>query len=1195
MSSSRHHVLEHRLLEAMNRIRVLEQQLLERQELGAADLLDGAQPEADVKRLRAELEALKGSGAYRLGRLMVDSARDPRRLLGWPGIAVRWIGRKMHPGTVSREPLALLKLPSPVAYSDGEESGSHLGGELVELPCAQALPADPAQLRIAMVCDRFTWDSLAVECDLRMLHPDKWAEQVRDFKPHLVFVESAWTGLDGEWEGKVVSAGAEICSLAISCSHAGIPAIFWNKEDPLHFEAFLDVASLFDRVFTTDADSVPLYLRRLRNSRVGVLPFAVQPQLHHPFADVDEQREEGSFFAGAWYGHLVQRCRDFYQLADALALAGKFRIHDRNDGKGDVSRRYPQHFAPYLRPVVAYEKTPALYRGSRIGLSLNTIKQSSTMFARRALELVCTNTSVYSNYSRALRLLFGSLIKATDDGHTMLDWAKAELQDPESPQHRQRRLRAMRKVLAEHTWSVRLGAILAELRDETPVASLPEVLVLCQATDQGQLDRLVRMARCQRGVRTRLQVMCPQDLLVPDGVTRLDTVSLAQPVASLFGDSLVAVWSAHDAYGAYYLSDLTDCLKFKQGNVVGKACYLSARAGAWQLQGGEFEYRRVRRLAWRRSLAYGRYWQGTPGHILLCIEDGVFSGDGLLSADRESYREFAADDEQSVMESAAIDEGLSMVEVESFVKHLTGSVVPDRDSDLSGASLMDLFDKRSISAGISLAAKNSSMEIVSKLPVGASGAVFSGPFVGSTLHGERTVTGVRLEAEASAAVNVYLDELIDEDGTLGQRYLLLPGATIAVPANGAALAYRLAIGLEGPYVGYLRALTLGDSLPAPILLPGEGRLLVVVNGYPRTDDLYRNAFVHSRVKNYQRRGIGVDVVWVSSSLCRQSYEFDGVPVEICDAATLRSTLRVSRHKAIAVHFLDEMILAGIADAAQEVTTVVWVHGAEIQSWRRRSFNFTDQVALSAAQAQSDARLVFWRKLFAARPRQLGLAFVSRELASQAREDVGMELPEQAWRVIHNPIDTERFQFRTKPSEQRCKFLSIRPHASRIYANDQVAAVIHRLAMEPNFEQMTFTLVGDGDLWDENFESLRQYPNVSLHRGFLDAAGIASLHEEHGVFLVPTRGDTQGVSRDEAMASGLVPVTSKVGAVPEFVDDSCGFVCEPEDIEALASACIMLAADADTFAELSKRAAVRVRSQSAAELITELEVSALSLN
>lgn len=36
-------------------------------------------------------------------------------------------------------------------------------------------------------------------------------------------------------------------------------------------------------------------------------------------------------------------------------------------------------------------------------------------------------------------------------------------------------------------------------------------------------------------------------------------------------------------------------------------------------------------------------------------------------------------------------------------------------------------------------------------------------------------------------------------------------------------------------------------------------------------------------------------------------------------------------------------------------------------------------------------------------------------------------------------------------------------------------------------------------------------------------------------LIPTRADTQGVSEDEGMSCGVVPITNNIAAVPEFVD------------------------------------------------------------
>ena len=47
------------------------------------------------------------------------------------------------------------------------------------------------------------------------------------------------------------------------CRSRGIPTVFWNKEDPPHFDDFIGAAKEFDFVFTTDADCVPMYREAL--------------------------------------------------------------------------------------------------------------------------------------------------------------------------------------------------------------------------------------------------------------------------------------------------------------------------------------------------------------------------------------------------------------------------------------------------------------------------------------------------------------------------------------------------------------------------------------------------------------------------------------------------------------------------------------------------------------------------------------------------------------------------------------------------------------------------------------------------------------------------------------------------------------------------------------------------------------------
>jgi len=85
-----------------------------------------------------------------------------------------------------------------------------------------------------------------------------------------------------------------------------------------------------------------------------------------------------------------------------------------------------------------------------------------------------------------------------------------------------------------------------------------------------------------------------------------------------------------------------------------------------------------------------------------------------------------------------------------------------------------------------------------------------------------------------------------------------------------------------------------------------------------------------------------------------------------------------------------------------------------------------------------------------------------------------------------------------------------------------------------------------------------------------------LHDRHGVFLCPTRQDAQGVSMCEAMASGLVPITSDNTAIPEFVSDEEGYLTRGAD--EIAMAIRTLDEQPQLFLEKSRKAAARSLAQ-----------------
>ncbi|TQR28848.1 methyltransferase type 12, partial [Campylobacter sp. MIT 99-7217] len=162
-------------------------------------------------------------------------------------------------------------------------------------------------------------------------------------------------------------------------------------------------------------------------------------------------------------------------------------------------------------------------------------------------------------------------------------------------------------------------------------------------------------------------------------------------------------------------------------------------------------------------------------------------------------------------------------------------------------------------------------------------------------------------------------------------------------------------------------------------------------------------------------------------------------------------------------------------------------------------------------------------------------------------------------------------------------------SSKKYANDLSIKAILELSKKDFFKDLSFKIIGDGELFDELVKPLKEFKNISIEKRFLRQNEISKLHKEYGIFLNPTRLDSQGVSRDEAMSSGLVPITNKLAAIPEFVDENCGMLVAAEDYKAMADAIEELYYNENKFLELSKNAAKRVRKQSSEELVIQKEL------
>jgi len=372
------------------------------------------------------------------------------------------------------------------------------------------------------------------------------------------------------------------------------------------------------------------------------------------------------------------------------------------------------------------------------------------------------------------------------------------------------------------------------------------------------------------------------------------------------------------------------------------------------------------------------------------------------------------------------------------------------------------------------------------------------------------------------------------------------------------------------------------------------RILVLTRSYPAAGDLYQYPFVHRRVLAYRGLGHEVTVFRQGEDELAERHVFDGVECLTGGPSGLARLVAEWQPGVIAAHGFSEAMWPVLAPLAGQVPVRAWLHGSEIPAFfRAKAECIAEPDGRSRTLASVEARRRFWVQFLAEPPSRFGLVFVSNSAMEMMREDVGTAIDRADTAVIPNPIDTDLFAYRAKAAEDRFSVLSIRPFDSPTYANDLSVAAIRHLAARDGFADMRFTIIGDGPLFEDTLAPLAGLPNVAIHRRFLDQREIAAEHARHGIFLVPTRLDTQGVSRDEAMASGLVPVTNMVSAIPEFVDASCAGLAPPDDAKALADALWEMVQAPQIYLARSAAAAARVRGQSGSERVVPTELALLA--
>lgn len=263
-----------------------------------------------------------------------------------------------------------------------------------------------ANLRVALIADEFSRAHLEGEFKVHNLIRGNSIAQLELHRPQVLIVESAWNGPENSWRGRLVSRDIELRRIIKWCRENDVPTVFWNKEDPIHWKSYILTASLFDFVFTTDASSVNRYQKVLA-SPVAVMPFFVSTKLVNPFEETKRQKK--AFFAGSFYAQYMQRKIDTIEVITGVSEIIPVDIFDRNLSPGKPNPHpFPEELGEKVHFSLPFNQVLECYKKYFACITINTVKKSPTMMARRAIEAALSNTLVISNENMTLRSFFDS-------------------------------------------------------------------------------------------------------------------------------------------------------------------------------------------------------------------------------------------------------------------------------------------------------------------------------------------------------------------------------------------------------------------------------------------------------------------------------------------------------------------------------------------------------------------------------------------------------------------------------------------------------------------------------------------------------------------------------------------------------------------------------------------------------------------
>lgn len=441
------------------------------------------------------------------------------------------------------------------------------------------------KLKIACIFDSFTMSCYENMCKLIKISFENWKLELEINRPHMLLVESAWHGNEGQWSKKLQNINnhnmKELQEVVTWCNKNKIPTVFWNKEDPVHYKNFIETAKLFDYIFTTDEDSIPRYKNEVNNNNIYPLLFAAQPKIHNPIKIYDKKIEKACF-AGSFYNNkYLQRRKNLENILRLAIEETGLEIYDRNYNLKNPLYKYPKEFRPYIKGYLHASELEKCNKGYKIMLNVNSVTNSPTMFSRRVFEGLACGTPVISSYSLGIKNIFNDIVISSDD----VEELKEEFIKLKDKNYYEKKVvKGIRYVLRSHTYKDRILFILDKIGIKIN-HNKPTLSVISKIETIDELEKIKLMYYKQTYIHKELLILTINYKLYCNikeknkdiKIIFIDNINEKKRINSMTDTDYIGIMNVNNFYGEYYFEDLVNSSLYTDAEFIGKKSFFKVK------------------------------------------------------------------------------------------------------------------------------------------------------------------------------------------------------------------------------------------------------------------------------------------------------------------------------------------------------------------------------------------------------------------------------------------------------------------------------------------------------------------------------------------------------------------------------------------------------------------------------------------